>query len=250
MFLLYSILFISGFLAGLIDAIAGGGGIITVPILLALGYPPHIALGTNKFQASFGSFTASYYYIKKNVVELKDTATGIIFTLIGASSGVVVVQQVSSELLGKLIPFLMVIIILYSFLKPDLGEKDKQPLISEKFFFLLFGLLLGFYDGFFGPGVGAFWAVALISLLGFNLLKATGYTKIMNFTSNISSLVLFLLWGNVLFTAGVIMAVGQVLGSKVGAKLAITKGVGFIRIVFIFVVIITTLKLIYDKFIA
>ncbi len=250
MFWIYLILFCSGFFAGLIDAIAGGGGIITVPVLLSLGYPPHIALGTNKFQASFGSFTASYYYTKKNIVKIKDAITGIVFTLFGASLGVVAVQQVKSELLGKIIPFLLLIIIFYSLLKPNLGEKDRHPHISEKLFFIIFGLLLGFYDGFFGPGVGAFWAIAMVSLTGFNLLKATGYTKVMNFVSNISSLVLFLIWGNIMFDAGLTMAAGQIVGSKLGSQIAINKGVKFIKIIFIFVVVVTTLKLIFDGFIA
>jgi len=115
-------------------------------------------------------------------------------------------------------------------------------------FYLIAGLTLGFYDGFFGPGVGSFWAIAFVAGLGYNLKKATGYTKVMNFTSNVVSLVIFVLGGYVIFTAGIVMAVGQVAGAKIGAGLVIKRGVRFIRPVFITIVILTTLKIIYDRF--
>jgi len=244
----YPILFLTAFFAGLVDSIAGGGGIITLPVMLSLGFPPHIALGTNKFQASFGSFTASYYYIKKDVVVLKFCIAGIIFTLIGSAIGTWSVQQVSSDVLKYIIPFLLVGIIIYSFIKTNLGDIDRQARMKEMVFYLIAGLTLGFYDGFFGPGVGSFWAIAFVAALGYNLKKATGYTKVMNFTSNVVSLVIFVLGGYVIFTAGIVMAVGQVAGAKIGAGLVIKRGVRFIRPVFITIVILTTLKIIYDRF--
>lgn len=244
----YPILFLTAFFAGLVDSIAGGGGIITLPVMLSLGFPPHIALGTNKFQASFGSFTASYYYIKKDVVVLKFCIAGIIFTLIGSAIGTWSVQQVSSDVLKYIIPFLLVGIIIYSFIKTNLGDIDRQARMKEMVFYLIAGLTLGFYDGFFGPGVGSFWAIAFVAGLGYNLKKATGYTKVMNFTSNVVSLVIFVLGGYVIFTAGIVMAVGQVAGAKIGAGLVIKRGVRFIRPVFITIVILTTLKIIYDRF--
>lgn len=245
----YPVLFLTAFIAGLVDSIAGGGGIITLPVFLSLGYPPHLALGTNKFQASFGSFTASYYYIKKEVVILKECITGIIFTLTGSALGTWTVQQVSSDVLKYIIPFLLVAIIIYSFVKTNLGEADHRARIETNVFYLLAGLLLGFYDGFFGPGVGSFWAIAFVAGLGFNLKKATGYTKVMNFTSNVVSLVIFVIGGYVVFSVGLVMAAGQIAGSKIGAELVIKKGSRFIRPIFITIVILTTLKIIYDRFI-
>lgn len=244
----YPVLFLTAFFAGLVDSIAGGGGIITLPVMLSLGFPPHIALGTNKFQASFGSFTASYYYIKKDVVVLKSCITGIVFTLIGSASGTWAVTQVSSDVLKYIIPFLLVGIIIYSFIKPNLGEDDRVARVKESAFYFIAGLSFGFYDGFFGPGVGSFWAIAFVALLGYNLKKATGYTKVMNFTSNVVSLVIFMIGGYVIFIAGMIMAVGQIAGSKIGAELVIKKGVKFIRPIFISIVVLTTLKIIYDRF--
>jgi uncharacterized membrane protein YfcA len=244
----YPLLFLTAFFAGLVDSIAGGGGIITLPVMLSLGFPPHIALGTNKFQASFGSFTASYYYIKKDVVILKECITGIVFTLIGSAIGTWTVQQLSSDVLKYIIPFLLVGIIIYSFIKTNLGEIDNRARMNEMIFYFITGLTLGFYDGFFGPGVGSFWAIAFVVGLGYNLKKATGYTKVMNFTSNIVSLVIFILGGYVIFTAGIVMATGQIAGSKIGAELVIKRGAKFIRPIFITIVILTTMKIIYDRF--
>lgn len=244
----YPVLFLTAFFAGLVDSIAGGGGIITLPVMLSLGFPPHIALGTNKFQASFGSFTASYYYVKKDVVALKSCITGIVFTLIGSATGTWAVTQVSSDVLKYIIPFLLVGIIIYSFIKPNLGEEDRVARLKESVFYFIAGLSFGFYDGFFGPGVGSFWAIAFVALLGYNLKKATGYTKVMNFTSNVVSLVIFMIGGYVIFIAGMIMAVGQIAGSKIGAELVIKRGVRFIRPIFISIVVLTTLKIIYDRF--
>ena len=172
----YPVLFLAAFMAGLVDSIAGGGGIITIPVFLSLGYPPHLALGTNKFQASFGSYTAAYYYVKKDVVKLNSCIYGILFTLIGSALGTWTVQQVSSDILKYIIPFLLIAVIIYSFVKTNLGEEDFCAHMNENIFYLIAGLCFGFYDGFFGPGVGSFWAIALVIGLGYNLKKATGYT--------------------------------------------------------------------------
>jgi uncharacterized membrane protein YfcA len=112
----------------------------------------------------------------------------------------------------------------------------------------LFGLLFGFYDGFFGPGVGSFWSIAFVLLMGFNLTKATGYTKAMNFTSNIVSAVVFIIGGKVIYAIGLVMAVGQIFGSIVGARLVVKKGAKLIRPVFITIVILTTIKLLYQNY--
>ena len=243
----YLVLFLAALAAGWIDSIAGGGGLITVPVLLGIGLPPQVALGTNKFQASFGSFTAAYHYTHRQVVQLSDSAPGILFTIIGAALGTWSVQQVDPAVLGFLIPFLLIMIAVYMFFTPDLGIRTGSQRMAQPVFYLLFGILLGFYDGFFGPGVGSFWAIAFVVGLGFQLMKATGYTKVMNFTSNIVSFILFLIGGHVLFAAGLIMAAGQILGARIGSGLVLKRGARFIRPVFITVVIATTLKLIYDR---
>jgi uncharacterized membrane protein YfcA len=246
-FWFYPILFITGLSAGLVDSIAGGGGLITLPVLLGLGFPPQVALGTNKFQASFGSFTASYHYVRNNVVSIHDAVPGILFTLLGAALGTWVIQQIDDHILASVIPLALLAIAVYTFFTPSLGQADSRQKISRMIFYILAGVGLGFYDGFFGPGVGSFWAIAFVAGLGFNLTRATGYTKVMNFTSNVVSFVVFLAGGFVMFIPGAVMAAGQILGARIGAGLVIRNGARFIRPVFITIVILTTLKLLYNR---
>ena len=246
---LYPLLFFTGGAAGLIDSIAGGGGLITLPVALAIGMPPKVALGTNKFQSSFGSFTAAFYYTKHKVVDLRAAMLGIFFTLLGAVAGAWGVQQIDSAILNQIIPFLLLAIVLYSFVSPEFGSIDSEPRISPTIFYVGAGLALGFYDGFFGPGVGSFWAIAIVFWLGMNLTKATGLTKVMNFTSNIVSCLLFLAGGYVWFGAGIAMALGQILGSRIGSRMVIKKGTSLIRPLYLTVVVATTLKLLYNAYV-
>ncbi len=242
------LLFLTGFAAGFVDAIAGGGGLITVPVLLSLGLGPQAALGTNKLQATFGSGSASWHYAAAKTVILRDCLRGFLFSATGAALGAVAVQQIDPWLLKRAIPLLLIAVALYMWFKPQLGTSDGQPRLARGWFDVLLGLLLGFYDGFFGPGTGTFWAMACVLLLGFNLTRATGYTKVMNFASNLSSLALFLAGGQVYYTAGLVMGLGQLLGARVGSRMVITRGTRFIRPVFIATVLALAAKLVYDAF--
>ncbi len=246
--LIYVALFVAAIIAGWIDSIAGGGGLITLPALLAAGLPPHVALGTNKFQSSFGSFTATMNHYRRGIINIREVLWGVVCTAMGAAAGAYVVQILDSSLLEKIIPFLLLAILVYFLFSPRLGDLDTRQRIPGKVFYVGVGLGLGFYDGFFGPGTGSFWTFLLVSLMGLNLLKATGYTKLMNFTSNIVSLVAFALGGNIMFTVGIVMAVGQTLGAYVGSHMAIKRGAKFIRPVFVIVVLATTVKLFSDYF--
>jgi len=238
----------TGFLAGFVDSIAGGGGIITVPVLLSLGLPPHMALGTNKFQSSFGSMTATWRYYRKGLFSLRDTWLGVLFTFGGAAAGTVLVQKINANFLMKAIPLLLLLIFLYTLFSPDLGAKDRQKGMSRYLFYPLFGLLLGFYDGFFGPGTGSFWTIALVVLLGINLKKATGTTKIMNFTSNIVSLTVFLIGGKIVLLAGLIMGIGQMAGAWTGSHMVIKHNTKFIRVFFLMVVAATIARMIWKEY--
>jgi uncharacterized protein len=244
---LLPLLFLTGLTAGLIDAIAGGGGLITLPVLLSIGISPKLALGTNKFQSSFGSFTASYYYTRRGIAHPHSAKLGIIMTLVGAGLGAWAVQQIDSDVLSGMVPYLLLVIVLYTLLTPKLGEIRTVPKISETVFYVLTGTVLGFYDGFFGPGVGSFWTILFVFGLGFDLMKATGYTKVMNFASNIISFVVFFLGGHIWFAGGACMAVGQILGSRIGASLAIKRGARFIRPLYIMVVLATIVKLLWER---
>jgi len=242
------ILFLSGIMAGFVDSIAGGGGIITLPALLAVGLPPHQALATNKLQSSFGSFTSALNYTRLGLMNPKELIVGVIFTLIGAAIGAIVVQQFRADFLVSLIIFMLIAIFIYTLLTPNLGAIKKEHKMPHTLFYIIFGLLIGFYDGFFGPGTGSFWTMALVLLIGLDLKAATAQTKLFNFTSNIVSLAVFIYSGLVVWLAGVVMGIGQIIGAFLGSTLVHKREVKFIRVFFLTVVALTIIKLIYQYY--
>jgi uncharacterized membrane protein YfcA len=242
------LLFLVGVIAGAVDAVAGGGGIITVPVLLTLGYPPAVALGTNKLQATFGSVTAAFHYTHAGWVDLRACRLGVVATLVGALLGTWSVQRLSSAFLNLAIPWLLVAIFVYTLLRPKMGDSDAHARISPRIFFPIFGMVLGFYDGFFGPGTGSFWTIGMLALLGFSFLRATGTAKVMNATSNAASLSLFAANGSVDYTSGLVMGLGQLIGARFGATLAMTRGARFVRPVFLIMVVLVLARLLWVRF--
>ncbi len=242
-----SILFAAGLTAGTIDAIAGGGGLISFSLLLSLGVPPHVALGTNKFQSSVGTFIASFSYYRHGLISFKIIYKGLLFGFLGAALGALSSQLMSSHLLNTLLPFLLLAILIYTLFSPKLGQLDQKTRLNEFWFYIIFGFVMGFYDGFFGPGTGSLWAFALVFFLGYNLIKATAYTKIFNLKSNLIATVCFALGQNIDYRLALAMASGQLIGGRLGAYLAIKKGAALIRPVFIFVVTITIAVLFYQS---
>ncbi|MEE4355520.1 MAG: TSUP family transporter [Desulfococcaceae bacterium] len=243
-----TLLFLSGLMAGFVDSIAGGGGLITLPVLLSAGIPPQLALGTNKLQGSFGTLSSAYNFIRKKQLVLKETLPGIIYTFIGAAAGAAAVQCMNPDFIRHLIPVLLLLVLLYTFYSKNLGYADQKAKMKRHTFFIIFGIMLGFYDGFFGPGTGSFWTAALCILMGFNMTKAAAYTRVMNFTSNIVALILFICGGNVLWIPGICMAMGQIIGARIGSDMAIRKGAAFIRPIFMGVVGVTIIRLIYVNY--
>jgi len=242
------LLFATGAIAGFVDSIAGGGGLITIPVLLSFGLGPKETLGTNKLQATFGSGSAAWHYAAAGTVQVRDCVRGFVCSLVGAALGAVAVQQIDPSFLNKAIPILLIAVAVYTLFRPQLGTKDLRPRLRRAPFDIVFGLGIGFYDGFFGPGTGTFWAMAYMLGLGFNMARATGYTKVMNFASNVSSLAFFLASGKVYFVAGLVMGVGQLIGARIGSRMVITKGTGFIRPIFIGAVLVMATKLLYDNY--
>lgn len=245
---LYPLLFLTGLAAGFVDSIAGGGGLITIPVLLSVGMPPQLALGTNKLQATFGSGSAAWHYGDAGLINFKACKTGVLFTLIGATGGTLLVSRLPPDLLKQTIPWLLVVIALYFIFQPRLGDADRTARLNGEAFHIVFGLGIGFYDGFFGPGTGTFWAMAYLLGLGFNLTRATAHTKVMNFTSNIASLAVFFIGGHCHLGAGLSMGLGQLLGARLGSKAVIRGGAKFIRPVFIAVVLAVTARLLWQNF--
>lgn len=244
----YPLLFATGFAAGFVDAIAGGGGLITVPVLLSLGYPPQAALATNKLQATFGSGSAAWHYARAGLVGWRECRWGAGVTFLAAVVGTLAVQRMQPDLLRRVIPVLLLVIALYLLVRPRVGLVERPPRMSPTLFALLAGLGLGFYDGFFGPGTGTFWALAGVTWMGFSLTRATAYTKVMNFASNLASLLVFLVGGQVHYAAGLVMGLGQWSGAWAGSRLVVRNGARFIRPIFIAVVLALTARLLWSAF--
>jgi len=242
---LLAILFATGLVAGFVDSIAGGGGLITMPVLMSLGLPPQLALGTNKLQATFGSTSAMWHYHRAGLIDFRACRLGIVVTFIAAMLGTMLVNRLPPDLLRQSIPWLLLAITLYLLFQPKLGEADLHPRMTVNSFHVVFGLILGFYDGFFGPGTGTFWAMAYMLGLGFNMTRATAHTKVMNCTSNVASLLVFGLAGQAHLGAGICMGVGQLLGARLGTGVVIRQGTKFIRPVFILVVLAITGRLLW-----
>jgi uncharacterized protein len=247
-FWLYPVLFLTGLVAGFVDSIAGGGGLITIPVLLNIGLPPELALGTNKLQATFGSGSATWHFARARLIDWRSARLGVVFTLIGSLVGTSLVRLLPSSVLREVIPWLLIGISLYMILQPKLGSEKRAARMQASSFYVLFGLAIGFYDGFFGPGTGTFWAMAFMLVLGFEMTRATAHTKLMNFTSNVASLAVFMAGGHCHLAGGFSMGLGQLIGARLGSKAVIHKGAGFIRPVFVTVAILITLRLLWQNF--
>lgn len=244
--LILGLLFGTGIIAGTVDAIAGGGGLIALPVLMTTGISPIQALATNKLQGSFGTFSASLFFIQKGVVDLRKLAFTIACTFIGSLLGTLLVQRIDLSFLSGLIPILLILVALYFLIGPSLTDEQRHQRISMNLFGLTVGFGAGFYDGFFGPGTGSFFIVGFVALVGYGLLAATAHTKILNFTSNIASLVAFIAGGHVVWSYGITMALGQFIGGRLGAHLAHNKGARLIRPVIVIVTLGISIKLLSD----
>ena len=226
--------------------IAGGGGLLTLPVLLNLCPDPKFALGTNKLQSTFGSSSATFHFARAGALSCAECRRAWLLAFLGSLAGTLLVQQFDSRLLKQIVPLLLFAVAIFVWLRPKLGENDIHPRISRTKFDFIFAFGLGLYDGFLGPGTGTFLALAFMLGLGFNLLKATANAKALNWASNVASLILFLLAQKVWFGAGVTMGCGQWLGARLGSRLVITRGTKFIRPVFLSMVVLITLKMAYD----
>lgn len=235
-----------GLIAGFIDAVAGGGGLLSIPALLTLGISPHLALGTNKLAACFGSSIAAFTYYKQNLFTPKLWYHTFIATFLGAIMGTFLVHYINKEWLEKALPLIIIAIALYTLVKPNaMGCKEfvplKTPATRLKQWLLAFPL--GFYDGFAGPGTGAFWTISSSHFYHQPLLYTCGLARAMTFVSNLTSLVVFFALGQVNVILGLSMGVCMMLGSYIGARSAIKFGVQFIRPAFIVIVLLIAIKL-------
>ncbi|ABY69455.1 predicted permease [Actinobacillus pleuropneumoniae serovar 3 str. JL03] len=242
-----AMLFTIATVAGFIDAIAGGGGLLTIPALLSAGIPPTMALGTNKLQACGGSFSASLYFVRQKAVNLRQISLLILLTFIGAACGTIFVQMIDVNSLKMLLPFLVLIISIYFLFSPTVGNEDRKQRISFPLFAFSAAAGIGFYDGMFGPATGSFFTLAFILLLGFNLPKAVAHAKVLNFTSNFASLIFFMLGGAILWKIGFIMMIGQFIGGTFGARMVVTKGKKLVRPMLVTMSFLMVIKMLYEQ---
>lgn len=215
--------------AGFVDALAGGGGLLTIPAMLMANIPPLYTLGTNKLQATAGSLSASLTMIRKGKIHPKQIWPSIVACFVGAMLGAIAVQLSPPDLLTKAIPVLIAVIGLYYLFAPNIGALKSEPRLSRNKWQFGISPLIGFYDGYLGPGTGMFFALGGITLRGLDMVTATANAKLLNFTSNMASLVFFILGGKVLWVVGLSMMIGQALGASLGAHLAIKGGTKLIR---------------------
>ncbi len=239
------LVFFVAMIAAWVDVIAGGGGLLTLPVLILAGLPPAAALATNKLQGSAGTLTASIYFIRQGTVNLKAIKWLIIATFIGSVTGSWLILQINPDQLMIYLPILLILMGLYFLFSPNIGDKDRKEKLTLTAFALLICPLLGFYDGFFGPGTGSFMALAIVLLLGYNLTKATAHSKILNFTSNIASLLYFIVFGDIYWAIGAVMIAGQTIGATIGAKMVLTKGASLIRPVVVAVCFLMSLNILF-----
>ena len=240
------LLIVAATLAGLVDSIAGGGGLIALPALLWAGIPPLQALATNKLQGSFGTGTATFNYLRLGALQPRNLIGAVAWTFCGSVLGTLAVQYVVVDWLNQAIPILLIGFALYFMLSPRLGDANAQQRMSLSSFGFLLGSSIGFYDGFFGPGTGTFFTSAFVLLLGFNLRRATAATKLLNFTSNIAALLFFALNGQVLWLLGLSMGMGQMVGAWIGSHLVLRHGTKLIRPLLVVVSIAISLQLLLE----
>ncbi|MHA6729289.1 TSUP family transporter [Devosia sp. A369] len=236
-----------GMLAGFIDAIAGGGGMISVPALLSAGLPPVAALATNKMQSVVGTTIAAVTYWRRGFVSLKALVPAVTTTFAGSLLGALVVQRADVGLLDIAVPVALIGIALYFLFAPNLSDADKAARLPFGPFVPILGLVVGFYDGIFGPGTGSFFAIGFVMLFGLGLTRASGNTKILNLVSNLAALVIFIPAGAVVWPVAIAMAIGQIIGGYIGARTGIRYGAKIIRPLVVVVSIALALRLLFFR---
>ncbi|QEN03513.1 hypothetical protein EW093_01955 [Thiospirochaeta perfilievii] len=247
-FYIISILTIVGFIAGFIDSIAGGGGLIALPAYLLAGVPPQVALGTNKFQGTLGTSVATINFIRNGKVSVKIVLSGIFFALSGAFIGSKLILTLDVEVVGRVIIFLLPLGI-FATLYPRQGVMPFKQLGPRDYLLTIpiICLSIGFYDGFFGPGTGSFLTLAFYTFLKLNFVEANANAKVFNLMSNLGALISFLIGGKVLFILAIPMALSNMVGNFVGSHLVLKQGEKVIKffLIIILIILIITLAIKY-----
>ena len=239
---------VAGFISAFIDSTVGGGGLISTPALLSLGLPVPYALGTNKVAASTGALTSVISFWRAG--KIKKAALALMpLSFIGSALGAYVVYLLPEKLMKNIIVALLVAVAIYTYRRKDWGDTGTVQKLGAKALIgaFIMAFTIGFYDGFFGPGTGSFLIFGFL-YFGYNFVTAAGNTKALNLASNLGGLVAFLLLGRVYLAYALPMGLVEIAGAHLGAKIAIKKGVGYIRTLYLIVTVVLIGKQVYDLF--
>ncbi len=241
------------FSAGFVDAIAGGGGLIQTPASLILlpQFPVATVIGSLKIPAFTGTGFAVMQYLKKVTIQWRLLVAMCITAFIAAFAGSELLSVLGNRFMKPVIFGILIVVAIYTYTKKDFGQQTErqQAPAKQMGYGLLISLIIGFYDGFIGPGAGSFLVLAFISVLGLDFLQASANAKLVNLSTNFGSIILFLLKGTILWSIAIPMAISNGLGGIAGARLALNKGNRFIRIFFLLIITGTLLRFGYDIFI-
>jgi len=225
---------ILGFVTGYVDGIAGGGGLLTIPVLLSLGLSPLVTLGTSKFAGVLGCFQSLRVFIKRNIINVKLWYPVIFGAVSGSMLGALTIQFINPNFLNRLIPIFMLIVIIYMCIPKNASHYyRKDNLKPKKRSSILFSSIIGFYDGFFGPGTAAVGTSIMMFGYKIELLQATAVVRLVLFSSNIAAFLMFTIKGNVDFSVGIALASTYMIGSYFGSVSAVRFGAKFIKPIFL-----------------
>jgi uncharacterized membrane protein YfcA len=247
----YFIVLIFIFLAGLMDSIAGGGGLISLPAYLFAGLPPHLALGTNKFSSCWGTLFATQRYFRKNMIDLPIALTAAFSALLGSWFGTKTVLLIKPFFLNYILIVLIPVITLITLMNRNAGiVNNSSSIVGKRKYFigLMAGLIIGYYDGFFGPGTGTFLILVFTFMLKYDYVTANGNTKVVNLASNIAAVITFAVAGKIYFALAIPAAIFGILGNLAGSRLVILKGNKVIQRIFFLVMFLLMIKIIWNLF--
>lgn len=241
-----ALLILAAFVAGIIDSIAGGGGLITLPALMLAGANPLQALSTNKVQGTFGAATAALSYARAGHVDMRSQAGSAAIAFLASCLGALAVSWLPTDTLRLVLPVILIAIALFFALKPGLDDSDRVARVTPVVFAATVVPFVGFYDGLLGPGAGAFYMIGFVLVAGYGVLKATAHTKLLNFASNIGSLLVFSLQGAPWWAIGLAMGAAQIAGARIGSRLAMRVGARIIKPLLVATSTVLALRLIWQ----
>lgn len=244
----YLFLFVASIFASVVDTIAGGGGMIALPSLLSVNIAPATALGTNRIQSAVGEIVAAFRFHRQGLIKFKELALGFVLTGVGGALGSIAIMKINSAYLLRVMPFLLLALFLFFLFSPSLRDDQVKQRLKPLTFYICIGMVIGFYNGFFGPGTGTFWVLALMFFMGLPMDRAVMQAKPFNTVGNIASLIVFAVQGHIAYWAFLVMAPGQIIGASIASQLVMKHGTRLVRPTFIIVFGLLMIKLFYNNF--